>query len=65
MREGWRSRGETDFEISKNAAAKDAICSGPTADGLAFPTKMKPFWVIKYLNILLTNEEFKKMQIYA
>ena len=26
------------------------------ADGLAFPTKMKTFWVIKYLNIYSTNK---------
>ena len=32
--------------------------SGPSTDfpdGLAFPTKMKTFWVIKYLNIYSTN----------
>ena len=31
-------------------------CSGPTADGLASPTKMKTFWVIKYSNIYSTNK---------
>ena len=25
-------------------------------DGLAFPNKMKTFWVIKYLNIYSTNK---------
>ena len=29
---------------------------GPSADGLASPTKMKTFWVIKYLNIYSTNK---------
>ena len=29
--------------------------STDSADGLAFPTKMKTFWVIKYLNIYSTN----------
>ena len=28
----------------------------PSADGLASPTKMKTFWVIKYLNIYSTNK---------
>ena len=32
------------------------MCSGPTADGLTSPTKMKTFWVIKYLNIYSTNK---------
>ena len=31
-------------------------CSGPTTDGLAPPTKMKPFWVIKYLGICSANK---------
>ena len=36
-------------------------CSGPTMDPdihgcLAFHTKMKTFWVIKYLNIYSTNK---------
>ena len=30
--------------------------SRPSMDGLAFPTKMKTFWVIKYLNIYSTNK---------
>ena len=37
----------------------EAICSGSStesADGLAFPTKTKTFWVIKYLNIYPTNK---------
>ena len=29
---------------------------GPSADGLASPTKMKTFWVVKYLNIYSTNK---------
>ena len=32
------------------------MCSGPAADGLASLTKMKTFWVIKYLNIYSTNK---------
>ena len=28
----------------------------PSMDGLAFPTKIKTFWVIKYLNIYSTNK---------
>ena len=28
----------------------------PSADGLASPTKIKTFWVIKYLNIYSTNK---------
>ena len=27
-----------------------------SVDGLAFSTKTKPFWVIKYLNIYPTNK---------
>ena len=34
----------------------DGMCSGPTADGLVFPNKMKTFWVIKYLNIYSINK---------
>ena len=30
--------------------------STDSPDGLAFPTKMKTFWVIKYLNIYSTNK---------
>ena len=30
--------------------------SRPSMDGLASPTKMKTFWVIKYLNIYSTNK---------
>ena len=44
------------------------ICSGPTADGLASPTKMKTFWVIKYLNNYLFYQQTmctKKMLIYT
>ena len=29
---------------------------GPSADSLASPTKMKTFWIIKYLNIYSTNQ---------
>ena len=30
--------------------------SRPSMDGLAYPTKMKTFWIIKYLNIYSTNK---------
>ena len=39
-----------------NGGSRPSMDGLTSTDGLAFPTKMKTFWVIKYLNIYSTNK---------
>ena len=51
-----------EVECERQWVGQDSLLFGanrgprPSADGLASSTKMKTFWVIKYLNIYSTNK---------
>ena len=58
MTREWDSTNVGDKELGFDRELERS-CSGPTtesADGLAFLTKMKTFWVIKYLIIYSTKK---------
>ena len=49
----------TNFDVSVRGQPRTQAIRGwpgPSVDGLASPTEMKTFWVIKYLNIYSTNK---------